>query len=58
LIGAVIFVNSPKGFMSIGNHMELWLSLVVLAGLVVCIIFGAGRYSLDARRRKEIEVIH
>ena len=23
LIGAVIFVNYPKGFLSVGNHMEL-----------------------------------
>lgn len=57
LLGAVIFVNYPKGFLSIGNHMELEISLLVLAGLVVFIIFGAGRYSLDAKRRKEMEVI-
>ncbi|MEO5601286.1 MAG: DoxX family protein [Cyclobacteriaceae bacterium] len=58
LIGAVIFVNSPKGFLSIGNHMELWLSLLVLGGLIVFIIFGAGRYSIDAKRRKEMEAVH
>lgn len=58
LIGAVIFVNSPKGFLSIGNHMQLWLSLLVLGGLVVYIIFGAGRYSIDAKRRKEMEAVH
>ncbi len=58
LIGAVIFVNSPKGFLSIGNHMELWLSLLVLGGLVVFVIFGAGRYSIDAKRRKEMEAVH
>ncbi len=53
LIGAVIFVNLPQGFLSIGN-MELWASIVVLAGLVVFMIFGAGRYSIDAKRRKEM----
>lgn len=58
LLGAVIFVNAPKGFMSIGAHMELWVSLVVLAALIVFMIFGAGRYSLDARRRKEMETAH
>lgn len=58
LLGAVIFVNYPKGFLSIGNHMELEISFLVLAGLVVFIIFGAGRYSLDAKRRKEMEVVH
>lgn len=54
LIGAVIFVNLPKGLLSIGN-MELWASVVVLAGLVVFVIFGAGRYSIDAKRRREMD---
>src|SRR5690606_32039570 len=39
LVGAVFFVNAPKGHLSIGNHMELWVSLLVLVGLVVFIIF-------------------
>ena len=56
LIGAVILVNYPKGFLSVGNHMELELSLIVLVGLVVFIIFGAGRYSIDAIRRRDITV--
>jgi uncharacterized membrane protein YphA (DoxX/SURF4 family) len=38
--------------------MELWLSLVVLAGLVVFMIFGAGKYSLDAKRRREMRTAH
>lgn len=54
LIGAVFMVNKPKGFLSIGQHMELWLSIVVLVGLIVFMIFGAGRYSIDAKRRKEM----
>lgn len=54
LIGAVIFVNYPKGFLSLGNHMELEISLVVLAGLVVFIVFGAGKYSIDEKRRREM----
>jgi uncharacterized membrane protein YphA (DoxX/SURF4 family) len=58
LIGAVIFVNYPKGFMSVGNHMELEMSLIVLVGLVVFMVFGAGRYSIDAKRRKEMEAAH
>jgi uncharacterized membrane protein YphA (DoxX/SURF4 family) len=55
LIGAVVFVNAPKGFLSVGNHMELEVSLVVLAGLLTFIIFGAGKYSIDAKRRREAE---
>ncbi|MFZ6011427.1 MAG: DoxX family protein [Bacteroidota bacterium] len=55
LVGAVIFVNFPKGFLSIGNHMELEISLIVLAGLIVFMVFGAGKFSIDAKRRKEME---
>ena len=55
LLGAVFMINAPKGFLSIGQHMELWSSLVVLLGLVVFMVFGAGRYSIDAKRRKEME---
>jgi len=58
LLGAVFLVNAPKGFLSIGQHMELWLSIVVLVGLVVFMVFGAGRYSIDAKRRKEMEATH
>jgi putative oxidoreductase len=55
LIGAVFMVNAPKGFLSVGQHMELWSSIVVLIGLIVFMVFGAGRYSIDAKRRKEME---
>lgn len=58
LIGAVIFVNVPNGRFSLGGGMELWLSLVVLAGLLVFMIFGAGKYSLDAKRRREMRTAH
>lgn len=58
LLGAVFLVNYPKGFLSIGQHMELWLSIVVLVGLVVLMVFGAGRYSIDAKRRRELEASH
>lgn len=57
LIGAVFMVNYPKGFLSLGNHMELEVSIIVLVGLVIFMIFGAGRYSLDAKRRKEMEPV-
>jgi putative oxidoreductase len=59
LIGAVFLVNYPKGFLFLGNHMELGLSIIVLVGLIVLMIFGAGRYSIDAKRRKEeLEAAH
>lgn len=56
LIGAVFLVNAPKGLFSVGNHMELEISIIVLVGLVVFMVFGAGRYSIDAKRRQELEV--
>jgi putative oxidoreductase len=56
LLGAVILVNAPKGFLSVGNQ-ELTVSLIILIGLVVFMIFGAGRFSIDAQRRKEMEML-
>ncbi len=53
LIGAVALVNFPKGFVSIGNHMELEISIIVLVGLIIFMIFGAGKFSIDEKRRKE-----
>ena len=58
LVGAVVFVNAPRGHLSLGNYMELSVSLLVLAGLIVFMIFGAGKYSLDARRRTDIRAAH
>jgi putative oxidoreductase len=58
LIGAVFMVNYPKGHLAIGQHMELWLSLLVLVGLIVMMVFGAGQYSIDAKRRRELLSSH
>ena len=55
LLGAVIWVNSPAGFLSLGDHMELEVSVIVLAGLVTMMIFGAGKFSIDEKRRQERE---
>jgi uncharacterized membrane protein YphA (DoxX/SURF4 family) len=38
--------------------MELEVSLIVLVGLVIFIVFGAGKFSIDAIRRREMEAIH
>jgi putative oxidoreductase len=57
LIGAVFMVNYPKGFLSVGNHMELEISLIVLVGVVIFMVFGAGRYSIDAKRRREMDIV-
>lgn len=53
LIGAIIFVNYPKGFVSLGDHMELELSIAVLVACIVFVIFGAGKFSIDEKRRHD-----
>jgi uncharacterized membrane protein YphA (DoxX/SURF4 family) len=45
LIGAVFFVNITKGFSFLNS--ELWLSILVMALLVLFAIWGSGKYSLD-----------
>lgn len=57
LIGAIIFVNAPQGFLSVGNHMELEVSLAVLVATVVFMIFGAGKFSIDEKRRHDHDPI-
>ena len=52
LIGAVAFVNY-KNFMTVGGSMEFEVSVVVLVGLIVFMIFGAGKLSIDEKRRQE-----
>jgi len=58
LMGAVIWVNAPRGFMSLGNHMELEISITVLVGLITFIVFGAGKFSIDEKRRQEKAMEH
>jgi len=53
LLGAVILVNAPKSSMSGGNQLELEISLIVLAGLITFMIFGAGKFSVDEKRRQD-----
>ena len=51
-VGAVALINF-KEFQSAGNQLELEVSIVVLIGLVVFMIFGAGKFSIDEKRRQE-----
>lgn len=53
LIGAIIFVNYPRGFLSLGNHMELEVSIAVLVATIVFMVFGAGKFSIDEKRRHD-----
>ena len=53
LMGAIIFVNSSKGFYSMGS--ELSLSILVLALLLFFLVFGSGSYSIDEVMKKNSE---
>src|SRR5690606_39708944 len=50
LIGAVFFVNITRGFSFLNS--EFWLSLMVMILLIVFVIWGFGRYSLDNMMNK------
>ena len=47
LLGAIIFINSQRGFFSIHPDSELGLSVLVLALLLFFLVFGSGKISLD-----------
>lgn len=45
LIGAVFFINITHGFSYLNS--ELWLSAMVLLLLILFVVMGSGKYSLD-----------
>jgi uncharacterized membrane protein YphA (DoxX/SURF4 family) len=45
LVGAVFFVNIRQGFSPLNS--ELWLSLVVLFLMLLFLVLGSGRFSMD-----------
>lgn len=51
LLGAVFFVNAPRGFFT--GNTELFFSLFVLILLFVFLVYGSGRHSLDHYMRSE-----
>ncbi|MBN3581482.1 DoxX family protein [Algoriphagus aestuarii] len=52
LLGAVLFVNSQQGFLSVSNNLEFGISLVVLILLIVFLIYGSGKFSVDHWMKK------
>lgn len=52
LVGAILFVNAQTGFFSAASNLELEISLIVLAALVVFLIYGSGKFSVDEYMRK------
>jgi len=47
LFFAVFFVNIRQGFLSVSNNLEFEISLIVLILLVVFLIYGSGKVSID-----------
>ncbi len=47
LLLAVFLVNVKQGFFTVSNNFEFELSLVVLILLVVFLIYGSGKWSVD-----------
>jgi len=50
LVGAVFFVNMTNGLSFLNS--ELWLSLIVLALLMLFLVIGSGRFSMDEAVRR------
>ncbi|GAB3920298.1 hypothetical protein GCM10028804_14270 [Larkinella terrae] len=45
LIGAVFFINVSRGFSALNS--ELWLSVVVLFLMLMFLVVGSGKFSVD-----------
>jgi putative oxidoreductase len=52
LMGAVL-VNAEDGLVLAAGHLEFEVSLAVLLGLVMFMVFGAGKLSIDEKRRQD-----
>jgi uncharacterized membrane protein YphA (DoxX/SURF4 family) len=52
LIGAVFFVNMDSRFLTVTNNVEFMISLIVLVFLLVFLVFGSGKFSIDTLMKK------
>ncbi|MBS9523764.1 DoxX family protein [Litoribacter ruber] len=52
LFFAVFFVNIQQGFLSVSNNLEFELSLITFILLIVYLIYGSGKFSVDEFMRK------
>lgn len=52
IIGALLLVSSPARMIVSGGRIDLILSILVLVLLVVFLIFGSGKFSIDSKRYK------
>jgi putative oxidoreductase len=47
LLGAVFLVNIQNGLIAVSNNLEFEFSVIVLILLIVFLIFGSGKFSVD-----------
>ena len=47
LLVAVFMVNINMGFFSVANNLEFEISIIVLILLIVFLIYGSGKFSID-----------
>lgn len=47
LFFAVFYVNIKQGFLSVSNNLEFEISLIVFILLIVFLIYGSGKFSVD-----------
>jgi uncharacterized membrane protein YphA (DoxX/SURF4 family) len=52
LLVAVFLVNINTGFFSVADNLEFEISLIVLIALIVFLIYGSGKFSVDAFMKK------
>ncbi|GAB3224113.1 DoxX family protein [Algoriphagus aestuariicola] len=52
LLVAVFLVNSQQGFLTVSNNLEFPISVIVLILLIVFLIYGSGKFSIDNWMKK------
>ncbi len=52
LLVAVFLVNSQQGFLIVSNNLEFPISVIVLILLIVFLIYGSGKFSIDNWMKK------
>ncbi|MBN7813480.1 DoxX family protein [Algoriphagus sp. H41] len=52
LLVAVFLVNTQQGFLSVTNNLEFGISLIVLILLIVFLVYGSGKFSVDNWMKK------
>jgi putative oxidoreductase len=52
LLGAVFLVNIQQGFIAVSNNTEFGISVAVLLLLIMFLLYGSGKFSVDNWMRR------